>query len=436
MYGVCEIYLRAAVGSLKVNSMNTLRFLAGLALAWLVVVPCDAQNWERFRGPNGSGVAPDAKLPTTWTEDDYQWKVKLAGEGSSSPVVWGDKVFVTSSDLEATLRLQCLDLKTGTENWASVFESKRYPIHRQNSFASSTPAVDADHVYVTFASPDHTMLLALDHQGKTVWKRDFGRWISQHGFGASPMVYGDLVLFCNSQQAQQVRRGARPGKSEVIAVDRMTGKDVWRAPLNATRACYAMLCVYQSAGQPDQLVGTNTGDGFYGIDPETGKRVWESRTFDKRTVASTFTAGGLVFGSNGSGGGGNYLVAVRPKDKTAEEVYRVTRNANYVPSPIAVGSLLFLFGDRGVVSCLDLNSGELHWRQRVGRGFSGSPVANDTHVYCMDQQGTAHVIKADPKFELASSNDLGEPSRATPAIVGNQILFRTESHLISLGANE
>lgn len=399
-------------------------------------LPCSAQNWERFRGSNGGGVVDDAKLPTTWTEDDYTWTVKLAGSGASSPVVWDDRVFVLSSSSDADVFLQCLNRNTGEQSWKKQFESERYRIHQQNNFASSSPAVDAEHVYITYAGPDHTMMVALDHDGNEVWKRDFGTWVSQHGFGASPMVYGDLVIFCSSQQAERLRSGQEPGKSEVIAVNRKTGEDVWRTPLKATRACYAMLCVFQTEGQPDQLIGTNTGDGFYSINPKTGEMNWATPAFEMRTVASTYTSGDLVFGSNGTGGGGNYLVAARPGPNGAEEVFKISRNANYVPSPIAVGELLFLFGDKGVVSCVDRNTGDQHWRARVGRGFSGSPVANSTHVYCIDQQGTMHVLKASDKYDLVSSIELGEVSRATPAIVGNQMLIRTANHLMAIAGEE
>lgn len=417
---------------MNMRPKQLLLLLSSLAFA----LPCSAQNWDRFRGSNGSGSAADAQLPTTWTDADYSWKVKLAGSGASSPVVWGDRVFVLSSNADAEIYLQCLDVSTGEQVWKKSFTSQKYQIHQQNNFASSSPAVDEDHVYITYADPEHTMMVALDHEGNEVWERDFGTWVSQHGFGASPMVYGDLVIFCCSQQAERLRSGQQPGKSEVIAVNRKSGEDVWRTPLKATRACYAMLCVFQSEGQPDQLIGTNTGDGFYSIDPKTGEMKWSTSAFEMRTVASTYTSGGLVFGSNGTGGGGNYLVAARPGPEGAEEVFRVSRNANYVPSPIAVGELLFLFGDKGVVSCVDRSTGDQHWRARVGRGFSGSPVANSTHVYCIDQQGTMHVLRASEEYDLVSSIELGEVSRATPAIVGNQMLIRTANHLMAISGEQ
>ena len=418
---------------MKITKLLIIVWVVSLLLPTIFV---NAQQWDRFRGPNGSGVSLESKLPTEWQEEDYEWKVELAGAGSSSPVVWGDKLFILSTTPEAAIHLQCLDLESGDENWKTVFNSAAYKIHAQNSFASSTPAVDAEHVYITYANPESTMLVALDHNGEEVWKRNFGAWVSQHGFAVSPQVYGELVIFFNSQQASRLKPGQTPGKSEMIAVNRNTGEDVWRCPLTATRSCYGMPAIYEAEGETSQLLGCNTGDGFFSIDLQTGEKNWSKSVFPKRSVASTLIANGMVFGSSGSGGGGNALVAGKVKEDGVKKVYEINRSANYVPSPIAVGGMLFLFGDRGVVSCLDLETGEEHWRQRVGRSFSGSPVATATHLYCIDAKGTCYVIQAASEFDLVSSIDLGEVSRSTPTIVGDRLLLRTDRHLISLQGSE
>ena len=351
-------------------------------------------------------------------------------------MIWDDKLFVTSGEPStATLFVQCLGAATGKLLWQKSFESLRHRVHPQNSFASSTPAVDANHIYVAYANPAHTYLIALDHGGEQVWKRDFGKWVSAHGFGMSPVVVNDKVIFCNSQQGERLRNGQRPGKSAVIAVNAKNGDDVWRTPLVTTRACYALPCLVKIEGQKDQLIGTNTGNGFYSIDPDNGQLNWSVSAFEMRTVASTIFAGGLVFGSNGSGGGGNYTVAIKPNGRSSKKAFEVRNNANYVPTPIAVGDMLFLFGDKGVVSCLDLESGKLHWRKRVSRGFSGSPVATNKHLYAIAQDGTTFVIAADRKFVLVSKIELGEPSRSTPAIANDRIYFRTDARLFALGSS-
>ena len=419
------------------NKNLILTFVITLTGVWQQSLVSQGQeNWTRFRGPNGTGLAEQAEIPAKITEANYLWKADLAGVGSSSPVIWGEKLFITSCDPKsAELTLQCLNAKTGVEIWQTKYQSKPYRVHSRNSFASGTPAVDKDHVYIAYANPEHTMLIAVDHDGQQKWERDFGNWVSQHGFGASPMVYKDKVIFFNSQQAQRVRPGTVPGKSRVIAVSCKDGSDVWTAPLTATRTCYAVPGVYQNDKGEDQLVSCNTGDGFFSLDPETGKRNWATLPFRMRTVASTLIADGLIIGSNGSGGGGIYLVAIRPDsqgDQSPEKAYEIQR-ANYVPSPVAVDGKLFLFTDKGIAQCVDLQTGEMHWQKRLAKGFSGSPVATASHVYVMDEDGNLYVIAVSAEYQLVSKHPLGESTRATPAIADNRMYLRTDSRLICVG---
>ncbi len=395
----------------------------------------EAGTWTRFHGPNGSGLSLNSQIPGKISPEDFAWKVKLAGVGSSSPVVWHGALYITSCDPDTgKLSLQCFDIKDGKQIWAKQFQQSVYKVHGRNSFASSTPAVDADHVYITYADPEHTILRALDHNGNEKWTRDFGTWISQHGFSVSPMVYKDKVIFFNSQQAQRVPAGVEPGRSRMVALNSSDGSDVWTAPLTPTRSCYALPSVYQNPDGSEQLISCNTGEGFFSLDPETGKQNWATLPFRHRTVASTLIADGLVIGSSGSGGGGNYLVAIRPDSQGSnpEKAYEVQR-ANYVPSPVAVSKKLFLFTDKGIAQCVDLQSGKQFWQERVAKGFSGSPVATSDFIYILDESGSLHVFAASSEFEEVCVLDLGESSRATPAIVGDRMFLRTESQLICVG---
>jgi outer membrane protein assembly factor BamB len=408
---------------------------------WLSVSSASVKaqtNWDRFHGPNGSGLSETDVLPSDWSDDDYLWKTKLAGSGSCSPVIWEGKLFITSCDPESgKLILQCLDANSSKQIWQTEFDSTPYRMHSRNSFASSTPAVDENNVYVTYASPDHTMLVAVDHGGEKVWERDFGSWISQHGFSASPMIYQDKVIFFNSQQADRVGPGQAPGNSRVIAVSCSDGSDVWETPLKATRSCYAVPSVYSSEDGVDQLISCNTGDGFFSLDPATGKRNWSAKPFQMRTVASMLIVDGMAIGSNGSGrGAGNYLVAMRldKKSTTSQptEIYTL-RKANYVPSPVAINGMLFLVNDQGIGTCVDLQTGTQHWQQRISSGFSGSLVATNDHLYVMDESGNLFVIAASKEFKIVSEHDLGESTRATPAIWANKLYLRTDSHLLCIG---
>ena len=418
----------------------TLFVLKIACLCLLANGQADAQeNWSRFHGPNGSGLAADATLPAEVSEDDYLWTAELKGTGSSSPVVWGDNVFVTSCDSKTgELTLQCLSAKTGKENWGHKFKSSPYRVHNRNSFASGTPAIDKDHVYISYASPEKVMVVAFNHKGEKKWDRDFGTWISQHGFGTSLMTYKDKLIFFNSQQAQRVRQGRKPGESNMIAMSCKDGSVIWKTPLKATRSCYAVPGVFTDSTGKDQLISCNTGDGFFSLDPDNGSKNWSTLPFRMRTVASTLVVDGLIIGSSGSGGGGNYLVAIRPDKKgenPPEKAYEIQR-ANYVPSPVAVDGNLFLFTDKGIGQCFNLQTGEMHWQERIARGFSGSPVATKENIYIMDESGMLYTIAAAKKYKLVGSHALGEASHSTPAIANNQMYLRTESNLICIGTKK
>jgi len=374
------------------------------------------QNWSRFHGNNGTGLSIDSTLPSSWTDGDYAWQVDLPGEGSGSPVIWGDKIFLSSSNPEtAELTVLCLSASSGGEQWRRQFESNKHHLHTKNTFASATMAVDDQQVY---------------------WKRDFGPYFSSHGFSSSPIVYQDKVILVNSQQAEKLKPGQQPGVSRVVSVSASDGSDVWETPLETTRVCYSVPCVYRSADGNDQLIGANTGNGFYSIDLETGKMNWQTGdSFSKRVVASPVLAGDLVVATAGSGGGGNYLVAMKLNiDANAPpvEVYRI-RSASYVPSPLVVKDLLFMFSDKGIVSCYNVETGTLHWKKRAAKGFSGSPVATKDYVYAVDEAGNIHVVAAqkEPKLEIVASME--QFAGGTPAIVGDRIYFRSNSRLWALG---
>ena len=392
------------------------------------------RHWTQFRGNNNAGVVENANLPVRWSAEDYQWNIELRGTGNGSPVIWQDRVFITCCDQQSgEVMLQCLDLAEGQEVWHKSFKCDAYRMHSRSSYASSTPAVAEEAVYLTYASETSTMIIALSHAGEELWRRDLGSWLSQHGFGVSPVVHGEHLIFLQSQQAQQLRQGQQPGTSRMVALSRESGETAWETKLTATRACYGLPCIYQSDQFGSQLVGCNTGDGFYAIDPKTGEMLWSEPAFGQRVVASPILVGSLLIGTCGSGGGNNALVAMRlaaDGRSKPEKVYEIRQNANYVPSPLAVGGRLFMFSDRGIVSCLNVENGELLWRQRVAAGFSGSPVSNGSHVYCVDEKGQLFVIRNADEYELTAQVDLGQPSRATPAVLPDGLLLRTDSRLM------
>ena len=418
--------------------MGVLRCSSRVASVLLLVVASagPAQEWTRFRGPNGTGLSQAIDLPTKWTAADYHWRVALPGGGHSSPVLWGERIFLMSADPESATRyILCLSADDGRELWRREYASSTHHLHNRNSYASSTPAVDADRVYATWATPECVILMAWDHEGRELWQRDLGPWTSQHGYGTSPMLFEGMVILNNNQQAQQLEAGQTAGESHIFALDAETGRDVWKAPRVSTRVCYSTPCLYRPDNGPPQLVCTTTGDGVFALNPYTGQALWKfADAFDKRVVSSPLVAGGLIFGSTGSGGGGNYVAAVRP-GPNAELAYTVRNSAPYVPTVVARDGLMYLFYDRGVISCARVDSGEVLWRERHDAGFSGSPVLADGKVYIIDDEGTVVVLAASDEYRLLAENPLGEASRRTPAIAGGRLYFRTVSHLISVGGS-
>jgi outer membrane protein assembly factor BamB len=410
------------------------RSLCLLLVFWSWLSPVHAQEWTRFRGPNGAGRSEAKSLPAVWTAADYHWKVELPGRGHSSPVLWGDRLFVLNADPEnATRFVLCYSATGGQLLWRRDYASEPHHLHDRNTYASSTPAVDAQRVYVAWSTPKKITFLALDHQGQEVWNLDLGPWTSQHGFGTSPMLFEDLVILSNNQQAEELDAGQTPGESYLIAVEARTGKERWRTPRVSIRVCYSTPCIYQGPDGLPELVCTSTAEGVYSLDPRTGREKWRrADAFAMRVVSSPLVAEGLIFGSTGSGGGGNTLVAVRPYPRP-EIVYTVKKTAPYVPCAVAQDGLLFLFYDRGIASCLDLATGAVHWQERLGDGFSGSPVIADGKVYCIADNGTVYVLAAAAQYQLLGQNPLGEPTRSTPAIAGGRLYFRTLSHLFSVG---
>lgn len=399
-----------------------------------------AQEWTRFRGPNGTGISDADTIPVEFSEDDFNWRTALPGVGNSSPVVWGNQVFLLSADPEnATRYVICIDVATGREVWRKEYASEPHHLHVRSSYASCTPAVDEKHVYVAWSTPKETLLKALRHDGTESWSMNLGTWQSQHGFGTSPIVYQDLVILHNSQQANQLNEGEVPGKSFMMAFRRESGQEVWRKELVSMNVCYTVPFIYQSPGGPDELVCSSTGNGMFSLNPNTGQENWSVNDglFSMRTVGSPIEAGGLIFGGTGSGRySGNYIVAVNP-GRNGGLAYKIENGpgfkAPYVPCLISKDDLVFCIYDRGIASCIQAKTGEILWSERTGAALSGSPVRVGDRIYCIAEDGVVWVFAASDEYKLLARNPLGEDSRSTPAVANGRMFLRTYSHLISIG---
>ncbi|MES2793440.1 MAG: PQQ-binding-like beta-propeller repeat protein, partial [Planctomycetota bacterium] len=394
------------------------------------------QEWTRFRGPNGSGISDTKGIPTAWTEKDYHWKVELPAGGHSSPVLWGDKIFLSGAD-DANAERKVFALNTaGKLLWSQSYTSAVHKRHKLNSFASPSATCDADLVYYSWSSPDEYTLLAMTHDGKEKWKRDLGPYVSQHSAGVSPIIYGNFVILVNCQD----KEGG--GQSSVIAVDKKTGETAWQLPCESTFVPYSTPCVRKNASGKDELIFNESNTGMKAVDPLTGKINWAIPTLiNKRSVSSpVITAGGLITITCGSGGGGNYLLAVHPKDSSdalaGTVAYKVDKTAPYVPTPLAKGDRLFMMADNGIATSVNAKTGETIWQKRVGGTYYGSMVCIDDKLYCPTADGEIVVLSATDKYELIARNPLGETMHSSPAVAGGRLYLRTVNHLISIGGEK
>ena len=405
-------------------------------------------RWGRFRGPNGAGISTATTIPVTWTDKDYNWTVRLPGVSYASPVVWAGRIFVTSGDRGTARRtVFCLDAGSGKTLWQRHYKSTTFRYHRDNSYAAATPAVDAERLYVTWTTPKQVTLLALDHAGGEVWRRDLGPFVGLHGSGTSPIIVGDLVVLANDQEDLNVygwlpkKMIGQPGKSFLIAVDRKTGKTRWQVPRRSTLAAYSTPCLRKGDGGPSELVFSSTAHGITAVDPTTGKVGWEvPKVFLDRCAGSPVCAGGLVIASYGRGSKGTRLVAVRPgskKDNVLPKiVWDMKKKVPLVPTPLAIDGRLFCWSDDGTVTCLAVATGKQIWQQRLGAAFYGSPVCVNGRLYCISKTGEVFVVAAEDKFKLLGRVKLGEPSFATPAVCDGVMYLRTRSKLFSLGGKK
>jgi outer membrane protein assembly factor BamB len=417
---------------------RSLSFAALFALVSSSPVP--AQEWSRFHGPNGTGVSDARDLPARPSDADVLWKVELPGAGHASPILWGDRIFLMSTDPEKKggIIVHAHRAADGKLLWKRDYALPASHRHKFNSYASATPAADAERVYVLWDDPEHYILTALTHDGQQVWQRDFGPFISQHGCGTSPMVYDGKVFLGNEQESKEQTRGPVDGVSSILAVDAKTGETVWQTSRKTSTTAYSTPCVYTPKDGKPQLLFNSQSHGIYGVDPDTGKVLWQyEAAFDKRSCSSPLIAGDLIFGSCGSGGGGNYVVAVKPGDPAKQTdatlAYEMKKSAPYVPTGIVKDDLVWLWSDGGILTCLHAPTGEVRYQERVGGNYFGSPVWVEGRLYCVSTAGELVVVEASDQFKVLHRFPLNELCHTTPAIAVGRMFIRTERHLWSFG---
>ncbi|MGZ0174676.1 MAG: outer membrane protein assembly factor BamB family protein, partial [Planctomycetales bacterium] len=360
----------------------------------LVAASVSAENWPGWRGPRGDGTSLEKNIPVSWNGADGKnvaWKVELPGAGHASPTVWGNRIFLVSCLPDSKERvLISLDRRTGKQLWqktvvTSPLESK----HTLNSFASSTPTTDGEHVYVAFLqvgtrkvpapntgnsrpiTPGEMVVAAYDFEGNRKWMVKAGSFVSAHGFCSCPVIFEDLVIV----------NGDHDGESYVVALNRDTGKTVWKTPRRHKTRSYVTPLIREINGK-QQMVFSGS-KCIVSLDPRTGKMLWNVEGPTEQYVAS------MVYDNEkfymAAGFPTHHVMAVRPNgagDVTKTHVAWHTKEVKcYVPSPVLVDNYLIVADDRGTANCFETGKGERLWQGRMGSHFSASLVTAGGLVY-------------------------------------------------------
>jgi outer membrane protein assembly factor BamB len=381
-----------------------------------------ALDWPEFRGPGGQGHAPGTGLPLEWSESrNVVWKVPVPGAGWSSPVVGEGRVWLTTAvgERQVSLRALAFDLATGRQVVDSeVFRpGSLHAINPKNSRASPTPVLDRDRVYVHFGT-DGTA--ALSTTGQVLWTARLP-YDSQHGAGGSPVVHGDLLVFS----------GDGYDAAFVVALDTRNGKVRWRTPRREPFSqAYTTPLVIRAGGR-DQIVSVGAFRAA-SYDPATGKEIWRVRYGDGfSNVPRPIFAHGLVYLTTGFHQPA--LMAVRPDgagDVTRTHVaWTLQRGVPFTPSPLVVGDELYMVNDAGIATCVNANTGAVHWQQRLGGAYSASPIFADGRIYFTSEEGVTTVIAPGTSFRKLATNTLGGGVLASMAVADRSFVVRSDRHL-------
>ncbi len=418
--------------------MYRTRLLPWLALGFLLPTFVQAENWPAWRGPRGDGSSNDASAPTKWdgnAEENVAWKVPVPGSGHSSPIVWQDRIFLTACVDDTQERvLACLDRVTGKTLWQqTVVKAPLEKKHNLNSYASGTPTTDGKLVYVTFLAadfgsdkertPGDMIVAAYNFEGQQKWLVKPGRFASVHGYCSSPILFEETVIV----------NGDHDGDSYIVALDKLSGKEVWKvARPNKTRS-YVTPIIREIDGRTQMLFSGSKC--VASLDPRTGKEHWTMQGPTEQFVASLVYNGDMLFLT--AGFPEKHILAIKPDghgDVTDTNiVWRTTKAASYVPSPIVIGDYFLVVSDEGIASCFEAKTGERLWMERLGKHYSASLVTAHGLAYFLADDGVMKVVRPGKELDVIAENPLGEYIYASPAISQGQIFLRGEKHLWCIG---
>lgn len=405
-------------------------------IASALAINVRAENWPGWRGPRGDGSSTEQNIPTRWSEtENLAWKVPVPGTGHSSPIVWGDRIFLTTCIEEEQRReLLCIDRTSGRTLWSkTVLQSPLEKKHVLNSFASSTPATDGELVYVTFlaaersdtneATPGDMVVAAYDFDGNQRWTVRPGRFSSVHGYCSCPVLFEDMLIV----------NGDHDGDSYLLALKKATGETVWKVPRENKTRSYSTPIIREIDGRTQMVLSGNKCVASY--DPRDGSRHWIIDGPTEQFVATMVYGSGLFFMT--AGFPEYHMLAIKPDGHgnvtDTHIAWRTKEACSYVPSPIAAGDYFLITSDGGIASCFEATTGERHWKQRLGKHYSGSPVLAEGLVYFTADDGITKVVKPGERFDVVSENHLNDAFFSSPAISKRQIIMRGEKYLYAIG---
>ncbi len=435
------------------------RHIAASMLLLAIVTQLRADDWPQFRGPKSAASAEKMNLPDVWSKDkNIVWQTDLPGRGWSSPIVWQDRVFVTSvindktpvprpglyiADLlgktppgEHRWQVLCVDMKTGKIQWQR--DAKKGtpggPIHIKNTYASETMGADAERVYAYFGNVG---VYCYDHQGKELWSKELAPHKTRMGWGtaASPVLFKNRLFIVNDNE----------DKSYLLALDAATGKEIWKVE-RAEKSNWATPFVWENALRTEIITPGSDKVRSYDLD---GKLLWEFTGMSVISIPTPSANADFLFVSSGyildlkrpvyaikPGAKGN--ITLGPKATSNEFIAWCQKTAgSYHPSPLIYDGLLYVLLDKGYLTCYDAKTGkEIYGKTRIDPSsdkFTASPVAADGKIYVISEDGDTFVIRAGPKFEVLAKNSLDDMTLATPALVQRSLLLRTASKLYRIG---
>jgi outer membrane protein assembly factor BamB len=396
-----------------------------------------AENWPQFRGPTGQGISIEKDVPLKWSAtENVVWKTPIPGESWSSPIIWGERVFVTTATENGeSCRILSLDRQTGRILWDKEL-FRQEPGHKQqrNTFATPTPATDGVGVYACFGDGSFG---AVSFSGELLWTNRGYPFYGEHGLGSSPILYRDLIIMARDGSGGGEDKSLgwqKPwDQAYVLALDTRTGQERWKGRRGLSRISHGVPTIWEHDGRAE--VVSEAGDVLQGFDAGTGERLWSSEVIGEGKVPSVVLGEGMAFTSGGWGGKESikgFRLGGRGDLKETNLVWQQKKGMPKVPSMLYVKPYLFAVSDAGVAACMKAATGEIVWQERIGGNFSASPVSVEGRIYFTGDNGETTVIEAGPEFKILANNPLGEKVQASPAFSQGQIFIRSEKNLFCI----